>query len=242
MLTRRTFLTSTTLAAALPARAAVEARGRSAELLIQRTVKPVVISDYSGFEFMNCGPENCVSARLPAHHRGQGRARRAHRRRQHPGAGSDRDGHRLRLAAQCRRRHRARRVVHARAVEAGRRGGRPPGRADAVAGRPGGDGLHRPPPAGRRGRAAVRAQHGLQDRRRPQHRELAPAVAGVEAARRPGALPGSQGRRTEAVRGTRRTPGSRPGCRWCATGSSPKAASGAPSTATASAPTATSAA
>ena len=35
---------------------------RSAELLIQRTVKPVVISDYSGFEFTNGGPENCVSA------------------------------------------------------------------------------------------------------------------------------------------------------------------------------------
>ena len=60
MLTRRTFLASTTLAAALPSRA-VEARGRSAELLIQRTVKPVVISDYSGFQFTNSGPENCVT-------------------------------------------------------------------------------------------------------------------------------------------------------------------------------------
>ncbi len=59
MLTRRTFLTSTTLAAAT-ARAA-SAAPRSAELLIQRTVKPVVISDYSGFQFTNGGSENCVT-------------------------------------------------------------------------------------------------------------------------------------------------------------------------------------
>jgi N4-(beta-N-acetylglucosaminyl)-L-asparaginase len=59
MLTRRTFLTSSTLAAAT-ARAATAAP-RSAELLIQRTVKPVVISDYSGFQFTNSGPENCVT-------------------------------------------------------------------------------------------------------------------------------------------------------------------------------------
>jgi N4-(beta-N-acetylglucosaminyl)-L-asparaginase len=59
MLTRRTFLTSTAAAAA--AARAASAAPRSAELLIQRTVKPVVISDYSGFEFTNSGPENCVS-------------------------------------------------------------------------------------------------------------------------------------------------------------------------------------
>jgi N4-(beta-N-acetylglucosaminyl)-L-asparaginase len=40
---------------------AVPSPARSAELLIQRTVKPVVISDYSGFQFTNSGPENCVS-------------------------------------------------------------------------------------------------------------------------------------------------------------------------------------
>ncbi len=60
MLTRRTLLTSATLAA-LPVRALTAAPARSAELLLQRTVKPVVIADYSGFEFTNAGPENCVS-------------------------------------------------------------------------------------------------------------------------------------------------------------------------------------
>ena len=60
MLTRRTFLASATLAA-LPTRALEAARPRSAELLLQRTVRPVVIADYSGFEFTNSGPENCVS-------------------------------------------------------------------------------------------------------------------------------------------------------------------------------------
>jgi N4-(beta-N-acetylglucosaminyl)-L-asparaginase len=33
---------------------------RAPALLIQRTVKPVVISDYSGWEFKNAGPENAV--------------------------------------------------------------------------------------------------------------------------------------------------------------------------------------
>ena len=62
MITRRDFVKTTTasLAAAttLPARATEPAR--SAEILIQRTVRPVVISDYSGLEFKNGGPENAV--------------------------------------------------------------------------------------------------------------------------------------------------------------------------------------
>src|SRR3712207_1078007 len=62
MLTRRDFLTSTstTIAAAAVASPA-KTEARSAELLIQRTVKPVVISDYSGWEFKNGGTENAVS-------------------------------------------------------------------------------------------------------------------------------------------------------------------------------------
>jgi N4-(beta-N-acetylglucosaminyl)-L-asparaginase len=61
MITRRDFLksTSTSIAAAglaTPARA----EARAAELLIRQTVKPVVISDYSGFEFRNGGKENAV--------------------------------------------------------------------------------------------------------------------------------------------------------------------------------------
>jgi N4-(beta-N-acetylglucosaminyl)-L-asparaginase len=49
--------------------------------------------------------------------------------------------------------------------------------------------LHRPSPAGGRGRAAFRAQHGVRDRSRPQHRALAREVARVEAAHRPRPLP-----------------------------------------------------
>lgn len=63
MITRRGFVKSAT--ASLAAAAAVPARAgagpaRSAELLIQRTIRPVVISDYSGFEFRNGGTENAV--------------------------------------------------------------------------------------------------------------------------------------------------------------------------------------
>src|SRR5215204_2287271 len=56
MITRRDFLktTSTSIAAAGPL------ASRSAELWIQRSVKPVVISDYSGFEFKSGGKENAV--------------------------------------------------------------------------------------------------------------------------------------------------------------------------------------
>ena len=48
----------------------------------------------------------------------------------------------------------------------------------------GGDGADRPSPARRQGRAGVRARHGVQDRGRSQHREVAPAVARMEAPHR----------------------------------------------------------
>ncbi len=54
MITRRDFVKTAALAAAVPAPA------RSAELLLQRSVRPVVISDYSGYEFKNGGTENAV--------------------------------------------------------------------------------------------------------------------------------------------------------------------------------------
>src|SRR5687768_9515692 len=64
MITRRDFLktTSTSIAAAGPlaAMATAPAEARSAELWFQRSVKPVVISDYSGWEFKNGGKENGV--------------------------------------------------------------------------------------------------------------------------------------------------------------------------------------
>jgi N4-(beta-N-acetylglucosaminyl)-L-asparaginase len=55
MITRRDFVRSAALVAATPSAA------RSAELLLQRTVRPVAISDYSGFEFTNGGKENAVA-------------------------------------------------------------------------------------------------------------------------------------------------------------------------------------
>ncbi len=63
MITRREFVKSTTasVAAAAVAESAAAAPARSAEILVQRSVKPVVISDYSGYEFTNSGPENAVS-------------------------------------------------------------------------------------------------------------------------------------------------------------------------------------
>jgi N4-(beta-N-acetylglucosaminyl)-L-asparaginase len=64
MISRRQFLktTSTSIAAAGPlaGAAADAAERRSAELWIQRSVKPIVISDYSGWEFRNGGKENAV--------------------------------------------------------------------------------------------------------------------------------------------------------------------------------------
>jgi N4-(beta-N-acetylglucosaminyl)-L-asparaginase len=65
MITRRDFIktTSTSIAAAGPLATLVRstsAEARSAELWTQNSVKPVVISDYSGFEFKNGGKENAV--------------------------------------------------------------------------------------------------------------------------------------------------------------------------------------
>ena len=64
MITRRDFLktTSTSIAAAGPLAtlAGAPAEARSAEVWFQNSVKPVVISDYSGWEFKNGGKENAV--------------------------------------------------------------------------------------------------------------------------------------------------------------------------------------
>jgi N4-(beta-N-acetylglucosaminyl)-L-asparaginase len=56
MITRRDFIKTTTTAAA----AAPLASGRSTEVWLQNSVKPAVISDYSGWEFKNGGKENAV--------------------------------------------------------------------------------------------------------------------------------------------------------------------------------------
>src|SRR5215207_6781756 len=64
MITRRDFLKSTpcSIAAAGPlaALAGPSLDARAPALLIQRTVKPVVISDFSGFNYRNGGKENTV--------------------------------------------------------------------------------------------------------------------------------------------------------------------------------------
>jgi N4-(beta-N-acetylglucosaminyl)-L-asparaginase len=64
MMTRRDFVKSATAsvsaASALADRAAA-APARAAEVLVQRTVRPIVISDYSGYEFKNGGDENAVT-------------------------------------------------------------------------------------------------------------------------------------------------------------------------------------
>ena len=56
MITRRDFIKTTTTAAA----AAPLVATRSTEVWLQSSVKPVVISDYSGWEFKNGGKENAV--------------------------------------------------------------------------------------------------------------------------------------------------------------------------------------
>lgn len=64
MITRRDFVksASASLAVASPLSALAEAAAprKGPELLIQSTVRPVVISDYSGWEFRNGGKENAV--------------------------------------------------------------------------------------------------------------------------------------------------------------------------------------
>ena len=126
-------------------------------------------------------------------HEGRRRARRGHRRRQPVRARSRRHQRRLRRPAQCRRRRAARLVLHARPDQARRRRGVHRRRAHAVARR---QGRARARPiitciVGKDAQA-VRPQHGVQGRGRPQHRALAAAVARVEAAHRPGALPRSE--------------------------------------------------
>ncbi len=61
MVSRRQFVhTSAALAASRPLAALANEYPRSPEILIRSAVKPVVISDYSGWEFKNGGTENAV--------------------------------------------------------------------------------------------------------------------------------------------------------------------------------------
>jgi N4-(beta-N-acetylglucosaminyl)-L-asparaginase len=58
MPTRRAFIKTSIGSVALGA--VVPADQRAPDILVRRAVKPIVISDYSGFEFRNGGPENAV--------------------------------------------------------------------------------------------------------------------------------------------------------------------------------------
>ena len=60
MPTRRDFLKSTSASFALGALLPQPTHASGPEILVRRTVRPLVISDYSGFEFKNGGTENAV--------------------------------------------------------------------------------------------------------------------------------------------------------------------------------------
>ncbi len=60
MLTRRDFVKSASLAAAVPLTGLAQAPSTPQAPAVMRTVRPVVISDFSGWEFKNGGTENAV--------------------------------------------------------------------------------------------------------------------------------------------------------------------------------------
>src|SRR5512139_1734750 len=62
MITRRDFVKSASVAAATPIAALAAPSAVSGQApAVRTTVRPVVVSDYSGFEFTNGGPENAVT-------------------------------------------------------------------------------------------------------------------------------------------------------------------------------------
>ena len=166
MITRRDFLktTSTSIAAAGPLAtlaAPASSEARSAELWIQRAVKPVVISDYSGWEFRNGGKENAVERAFRLITEGKDVLDALIAGVNIPeldpletgigyGALPNADGV-VELDASC---------MHGPKKRAGAVASHS-GRPHAVAGCESGDGPHRPSPARRRRREAVRARDGL---------------------------------------------------------------------------------
>ncbi len=212
MITRRDFVKSAALVAATPSVA------RSADILVQRTVRPVVISDYSGWEFTNGGTENAVSRAFRLITEGKDVLDALIAGVNIPendplengigyGALPNADGV-VQLDASCM--HGPKKRAGAVACIEGVR--TPSLVAQAVM-----DNTDHHLLAGD-GRDGVRARHGLQGRRRPEHAGVAQALARVEAAGRSGALSRSQ--RPGAERRSRSTnaiPASRPACRWCAT-------------------------
>ena len=170
ILTRRQFVQTTT-AAGVAAAAPATLFGQAPA--VRTGVKPVVIASDNGNVYKNGGAKTGVQLAFDMiTERRQGRARRARRRRQpvrarsRPTPASASAGCRT-PKAWC---------SSIRAACTGRRSGPAAWRALEGVRTPSlvakavleND---RPSPAGRQGRAGVRAQHGLQDRGRPQHRE-----------------------------------------------------------------------
>ena len=187
-ISRRQFV-KTGAAASVAAGLASAATGQGPSVLVRKATPPVVIASSNGHEHKNGGAAHLRRGGLAADREGRGRARVVDRRRQHRRARPRGHERRLRRAAERRRRRAARLLLHARSQQARRRRRLARRRAHAVARRQDGARPHRPPPAGRARRAGLRAQHGLFDRGRPQHRALAREVARVEAPHRPEALP-----------------------------------------------------
>ena len=108
--------------------------------------------------------------RVPPDDLGHGRARRAHRRGEHRRAGPRGRQRRLRRPSQRGRGGSARRLLHARAETAGRRGRGARGRAHTVQRGAEGRRPDRSSPAGRGRRATVRATARVRHRGRPETR------------------------------------------------------------------------
>ena len=232
-ISRREFVkagTAASVAVTVPA----AAFGQAPTVLVRRATPPVVISSGNGDEYRNGGPRTCVEEAWQRIARGEDVLDVPDRGSQHRGAGSRRDVRRLRRTAQRRRGRAARLLLHARPAEARRRSGLPRGRAYAVAGREGRSRQHRSPPARRGGGAGVRPRDGLHHRGRPQHRQVAGEVAGVEAPGGPGPLARSRRSARDAAEAARRAMvetanSTRPtaGARSTATGSDRRARSAA---------------
>ena len=180
---RRDFMTTAAGAGILAAARPLSGASGPA-VIVQGSVKPVVVSSGNGHRFKNGGPQTCVETRLRADDEGHRCARCPHRRREHRRTRSGRHERRIRRVAECGRRRATRCLVHARPAQARRRRGRARGREDAVARRQSGPRADGSSFDRRQGRADVRPQHGLRDPAGPQHAPVARGVARVEEADR----------------------------------------------------------
>ena len=200
---RRQFVQTTTAAAAAAAAVPTTLFGQAPTMMTPRSVKPVVVSSSNGHKFKNGGTKTCVETAFAMITGGadvlDALIAGVNIVELDPlddsvgyGGLPNADGV-VQLDSCC---------MHGPKKRAGGVGG-DRGRAHAVEGRADGDGAHRPPSARRQGRAGLRAEHGLQDRGRSEHRELARQVARVEAPDRSAALPLAEGPRRSRTTASR---------------------------------------